>query len=344
MAKWAMPRFSTPAQYAILLIDLVESRGHPRAAILRETSLETTGLGGIGARVGAEDFIRLVTNAFDLTADPALGLHLGMRLNMSAHAVLGQAFMACSDLAQVLVLFRRYYHLLAPGLELELASDEHKSSLRIINGPVDIPVSFSCEIMFAGVQNTLRGLLNRPDLQLPVAFPYPAPAHAAEYHRIFGRAVTFDARRGQVDFERKLLATPLPSSNPALLALYEAECGRLLHDLEEDDTVADQTLRLLRKLEGQYPRMPQVARMLNLSPRTYRRRLEQEGAAFQELLDQVRSEHAAHYLQHSRMPLATIAYHVGFNDPSNFRRAFQRWTGQSPLAWRRQARLSRDGR
>ena len=121
-----------------------------------------------------------------------------------------------------------------------------------------------------------------------------------------------------------------PSSNPALRALYEQECARLLADLEGEDSVAEQTLRLLRKLEGQYPQMPQVAAMLNLSPRTYRRRLEEESRSFQELLDQVRAEHATRYLRNTRLPLSSIAYLVGFNDASNFRRAYRKWTGHSP--------------
>jgi AraC-like DNA-binding protein len=76
--------------------------------------------------------------------------------------------------------------------------------------------------------------------------------------------------------------------------------------------------------------MPQIATMLNLSPRTYRRRLDAEGQSFQKLLDQVRSEHATRYLQNTRLPLSTIAYMVGFSDASNFRRAYIKWTGVAP--------------
>ena len=44
----------------------------------------------------------------------------------------------------------------------------------------------------------------------------------------------------------------------------------------------------------------------------------------------VRAEHATRYLQNTRLPLSTIAYMVGFNDASNFRRAYLKWTGRSP--------------
>ncbi len=325
-----MPKTTTPAQYVLILIDLVESEGHERAAVLAGTSLAETGVVGIGARVSEEDFARLVGNAFALTGWPDLGLRLGLRLNLSAHAVLGQAFMTCRDLAQVMELFMKYYHLLSPALYLEQEVHQGRCILTTVSTPEENPVHFAYEMMYGAFLNTLRGLLNSDSFSLNIEVPYPAPAHAQRYYEVFGPGVLFERPRGRLSFDAALLSTPLPSSNPALRNLYEEECARLLADLEEEESVAVQTLRLLRKLEGQYPQMPQLAGMLNLSSRTYRRRLEQEGYSFQELLDQVRTEHATRYLQNTHLPLSTIAYLVGFNDASNFRRAFVKWTGRSP--------------
>ena len=68
---------------------------------------------------------------------------------------------------------------------------------------------------------------------LRMELPYPEPAHSAFYYKVFGEDVHFDCVRGRILFHRDLLDTPLPSSNPALRNLYEAECARLLADLEE---------------------------------------------------------------------------------------------------------------
>jgi AraC-like DNA-binding protein len=158
-----------------------------------------------------------------------------------------------------------------------------------------------------------------------------------EYLELFGDELYFSAGIGRISIPEEWLEAKLPSSNPALLSLYEQECQRLLADLEEDDTLTEQTLQLLRKLEGHYPQMPQVADILNISPRTYRRRLAAEDVSFQQLLDQVRTEHATHYLTTTRLPLASIAFMVGFNDVSNFRRAFMKWTGKTPREAREHA-------
>lgn len=325
-----MPNATTPAQYILILIDMVESQGCDRGQLLAGTSLAAAGISGIGARISDTDFNQLVLNAQALTGDPALGLKLGLRLNLSAHAVLGQAFMTCGDCAQALDLLLKYYHLLASSLHLEMETSGEQCILTVISTPEVMVVEFGYELVYGALINTLRGLLNQPDLCLRMEIPYPEPAHSAFYYEVFGPDIQFDAVRGRILFHRDLLATPLPSSNPVLRNLYDAECARLLDDLEGGGSVAEQTLRLLRKLEGQYPQMPQIAGMLNLSARTYRRRLDEEKQSYQKLLDQVRAEHATRHLQNTRLPLSSIAYMIGFSDASNFRRAYIKWTGKSP--------------
>jgi AraC-like DNA-binding protein len=330
-----MPHNTTPAQYILILIDMVEQRGCDREKLLAGTTLASTDIANLGARIPDADFNRLVANAQTLTNDPALGLKLGLRLNLSAHAVLGQAFMTCTDLAQAIDLFLKYNHLLASGLHLEFEASGEQCILTMISTPAQASIEFGYELFYGTLINTLRGLLNIPDLYLHMEFPYPKPAHCALYDEVFGPELVFDTAQGRILFHRDLLNTALPSSNPVLRALYEAECARLLADLEEENSIAERTLRLLRKLEGQYPQMPQIAAMLNLSPRTYRRRLDEEQQSFQQLLDQVRAEHATRYLQNKRLPLSTVAYMVGFSDASNFRRAYLKWTGKSPREVRR---------
>jgi len=199
-----------------------------------------------------------------------------------------------------------------------------------VNSNIGAPVEFALECIAAAIRNTLRGLLGGQDLPLRFEFPYPKPDHVRVYRELLGEDLHFDTDAARWSFPADQLALPLPSSNPALRQLYEAECARLLSDLHDSADISEQTLRFLRKLEGQYPKMPQVAAALNLSARTYRRRLADEGTSFQQLLDTVRSEHATRHLRDGRLPIASIAYELGFNDPSNFRRAYRRWTGVSP--------------
>jgi len=242
----------------------------------------------------------------------------------------GQAFMACETLEQTLNFFLKYYHILAPGLELDYEQRDGRCSLIPLSGWPEERIAFSHELFYAAFVQSVGLLVSNPQLKFRAELPYPEPDYADEYHEMFGDEVYFSCRQGRISIDESWLDAELPSSNPAMLALYEQECARLLADLQDDDSLAEQTLQLLRKLEGHYPQMPQVADMLNLSPRTYRRRLAMEDLSFQQLLDQVRTEHATHYLQTTQLPLASIAFMIGFNDVSNFRRAYIKWTGQTP--------------
>lgn len=332
-----MAATSTPAQYALILIDLAQEHGIGLEALLHGTELERDGLSGIGARISDGEFRQIADNAQRLTSEPALGLLLGQRMNLSAHAVLGQAFMTCRELSEVMQLFQRYYHLLAPDLELEFSREGELVHITTRTVQADMPEVFGLECMAAAMRNTITGLLARSLPGLRFDFPYPAPTYYARYIEILGQDVHFNQPVGRWSFPAEMLSLPLPSSNPALRQLYEAECARLLADLEDSGDLTAQTRRLLRKLEGQYPKMPQIAAMLNVSARTYRRKLAAEDTSFQDLLDAARTEHATRHLREGRLPIASIAYHLGFTDPSNFRRAYRRWTGSTPSAVRREA-------
>ncbi len=321
---------TTPAQYVVILLDLARQRGVPAAEVLAGTTLNEASLASIGARVNEDDFALIIENAYRLTRDQALGLHLGARLNLSAHATVGQAFMTCENLEQVLNFFLKYYRILAPGLELHYVQRDGRCWLIPESDRSELRTEFTYELLFAALDQNIKLLVNNPRLQFRVEMPYAEPDYVEEYSAIFGDELYFGARQGSISLSDEWLDAELPSSNPALLALYEQECQRLLADLEDQGTLSDRTTQLLRKLEGHYPQMPQLAEMLNMSPRTYRRKLAKEGISFQQLLDDVRTEHATHYLKTTVLPLASIAYMVGFNDVSNFRRAYIKWTGMTP--------------
>ncbi|MEO0436246.1 MAG: AraC family transcriptional regulator [Pseudomonadota bacterium] len=328
---------STPAQYALILIDLAVGRDVSLPELLEETTLTAETLDQLGTRVAEDDFRTLSNNALRLTGDPSLGLRLGERLNLSAHAVLGQAFMTCRTLREVIQLFERYYRVVTQDLEPEFLETDGQFGFRF--QPMDYGPEgrFGTECIAAGMRNTLEALLGETIDSIHFEFPYAEPDYGQAYREILGQDLEFSRPYAVISFSAELLHCELPSSNPALRTLYEAECARLLADLEDAIEVRVQTRRLLRKFEGHYPKMPQIAAMINLSSRTYRRRLADEKTSYQEILDEVRAEHATQYLKEGGISIAGIAHRLGFSDPSNFRRAYHRWTGKSPGEVRRAA-------
>jgi AraC-like DNA-binding protein len=77
-----------------------------------------------------------------------------------------------------------------------------------------------------------------------------------------------------------------------------------------------------------------VASLFSMHRRTLNRHLRTEGLAFRQLANQVRFEIACELLANTDMALSQIAAVLRYSEPSAFTRAFRRWSGQSPSAWR----------
>jgi AraC-like DNA-binding protein len=72
-----------------------------------------------------------------------------------------------------------------------------------------------------------------------------------------------------------------------------------------------------------------------MSPRTLQRRLAEEGVSYQTLLEGARKEAAGRYLADGTLAIGEIAYLLGYSEPAPFHRAFKRWYGTTPEAFRR---------
>jgi AraC-like DNA-binding protein len=88
-----------------------------------------------------------------------------------------------------------------------------------------------------------------------------------------------------------------------------------------------------------------VARALGMSERTLSRKLTEEGAAYDEIVDQLRRSLALQYMKDRGISLSQIAWLLGYEGSSSFNHAFMRWTGHSPSASRKEKQLpeSREG-
>jgi AraC-like DNA-binding protein len=136
---------------------------------------------------------------------------------------------------------------------------------------------------------------------------------------------------GDSGFTVANLDAPLPTSDARLLATvhdlapeaarprrFAAEVAALIRDRLPDPVTADD-----------------VAAVLHASARTLQRRLEAEHTSFTDVLDTTRAQLAREYLADPSLPLAEIAYRLGFADLATFSRAFKRWTGRPPGLFRR---------
>ena len=135
---------------------------------------------------------------------------------------------------------------------------------------------------------------------------------------------------------RSVLDLPMTTADAALASVVARQASALLQSLPDPARLADQVHRLVcQSLRGQVPTVRAVAHQLGTSVRTLHRQLGEEGTSYREIVDQVRRDLAFGHVRDGRLPLGEIAFALGFSESSAFHRAFRRWTGQAPVAWRR---------
>lgn len=141
-----------------------------------------------------------------------------------------------------------------------------------------------------------------------------------------------------VRFSRLDANRPFLTVNAGMWDFFEPELRRRLGDLDRAATLDSQVRAALVELLPAGSGTTQgVARHLGISTRTLQRRLGAEGVTFQVLLAEVREQLARHYLTQSTLSLADIAFLLGYDDPNSFHRAFNQWTGSTPLGVRHTA-------
>ncbi len=77
-----------------------------------------------------------------------------------------------------------------------------------------------------------------------------------------------------------------------------------------------------------------IARSLGMGRSTLRRRLARNGTSFRTIVQQIHDEAAKYLIRESDLVLAEVATALGYAELSVFTRAFRRWSGVTPSAWR----------
>jgi AraC-like DNA-binding protein len=147
--------------------------------------------------------------------------------------------------------------------------------------------------------------------------------------------VSFFAEENGLWFSPEVLALEVPGSDPALLSYLDAQAQKELIALAPEPGFLREVRRVVREqLDGGTVTLPRAAKLLGLSRRTLQRRLEEEGTSFQRLVDEAREQLARTLVAHDGLPLSRIASTLGYSDERPFLRAFRRWTGVTPSAYR----------
>ena len=162
-----------------------------------------------------------------------------------------------------------------------------------------------------------------------------APADPAQWAAALGAPVNFAVPLTRIVYPQQTAAIVCVTSDGALAGILGRHADELLTRLGDKTSwsgkVRDAILTELRRGEVQ---LSVVATAVAMSERTLQRRLRDESTSFEEVLDQTRFALASTYLRDPALGIAEVAWLTGYTEIATFYRAFRRWTGLTPAAYR----------
>ena len=165
------------------------------------------------------------------------------------------------------------------------------------------------------------------------------PRNTAPYLRYFRAPVLFDSDKCGIVFPSTNLQLVPPTEDKLLYHHLELE-AEVLHRIEHHEIVELLPSVLQRGLFLNRFAASDIADCLGMQERTLHRRLQAVNTSFRHELDQVRESLSVQLLESTSLPIYDIAVSLGYADSSGFIRAFHRWTGVSPAAWRKQNKVN----
>ena len=170
-----------------------------------------------------------------------------------------------------------------------------------------------------------------------VELNYPEPSYSPEYRFFYyGAPVHYNQKRNALTFSKKNLELSCNRSKQDINRYLEHPSFHVLTQPRRSSSISiklrwwiERTLK-----EGKDPILKSASDYIGFTQQTLRRRLAEEGITFYQLKEETRRDIAIYMLKDSSLSVEDIAFQAGFSEASTFIRAFKRWTGMTPRAYR----------
>ena len=316
------------------VLDAAARQGVAREALLAQAGIAPEELRQ--ERWPIDHITRLWRAAVRATQDAGFGLKAGSQVGPANFNVVGELLQTSATLREAIAAVQRYQRLISDGGRFQMVAGAQASWL--IYHPRQGALAFSphqVEAVLAAVLSFIGGAMGTVVRPLQVQFSQPRVGLLAGYREVFACPVAFEQAFSGLLLDNALLDAPLLRADERRAREHQRAAAARMADLTQGGALA-QELRawMIATLASRVPTRAEAAQALGVSERTLARRMQAQGLSFTALLDGVRRDAALQAVTHSTRALADIGLALGFAEPAVFWRAFRRWTGCTPQAWR----------
>ncbi|ERS12730.1 transcriptional regulator [Marinobacter sp. C1S70] len=274
----------------------------------------------------------------DVSGDPDVGLHLGPLLPAYKGQVLEYLFLSSPTFGEGLRRAQNYQRLLsdAANTDFFVAGDEACMVLDTASDDVRRLKHFN-ECFVQGLITFFKSITDGNFYPSRIEFEHDRQQGQDHVREVLGCDVVFGAEENRLYFPAELLSHASPHAEPELLALHERFASEQVARLEKKDIVGQVERIIAELLDSGEVTLDAVAERLGIKPRTLRTRLTEAETSFNQVLADFRYRLARQLLATTDESIDEIVYLTGFSEPSTFYRAFKRWSGMTPIEYRKTA-------
>jgi AraC-like DNA-binding protein len=327
-------RATVSAAYPLFILAMGTERGLDEDCLLMHSGLSRALLTAPDARVTIVQYGQVVSNLLRRSQDPALGIELGMRSNLTKIGMIGFGLMSCNTLREAITLGLRFIPLRVPYFNVSFIQDGDTGIIDIREAlPLGMHRQFAFEYLMVELRYIylslmIPGRLPQFEDASEMWFMHSEPEYFAAYRNHLPRC-HFDKPAYQLRFDARKLDVPILTASPEMVRQVINHCERELALLGVVDLPARIRALLICGDEG-YPSVEMIASKIHMSERTLKRKLHEHGLSYSTLLTEVRRRDAQQLLTLPGMTVSEVAARVGYTNRVNFSRAFRLWTGLTP--------------
>lgn len=277
---------------------------------------------------------RLIASAVARTNCPHFGLLVGRRATILSLGMIGRLMLHSRTVGDALEALVSNLGIQNRGAVASLSTH---GDAAMLSYSIYLPNVESADQISDGsiavAANALRALCGAEWNPDEVLLPRSAPADQEPYRRHFRAPVRFNQETAAIVLPARDLALPITGADPMMKSVLEDRIDRMKGG--PGPVFADDIRRLLRtRLTTERCSVDDIADLLAMHRRTLSRRLRDGGAGYRAIANEIRFEIARQLLGDTDVPLGQVAAALGYSEASAFTRAFRRWSGQTPTAWR----------
>ncbi|KDB08330.1 transcriptional regulator, AraC family [Burkholderia sp. lig30] len=325
-------------------VALAVRRGVPADALLERAGIAPALLDEPRARVSAQQYGAL-WNAIARTLDDEFFGQDSHPMRSGSFIAMSQAALTARDGLHALARAVNFMHCVLDDLHAEVDANPQRVRLRFVhrnNAPV--PAMFTYATYFIIVYGLTCWLIGRRIPLLHASFRCDTPPVEHEYPSMFCDDMRFNQLESYVDFDPEFATLPVLQTAATLKTFLRNAPASFIVKYRNPNALAQRVRTVLRGLPpAAWPGAAEMADRLHVAEATLRRKLHQEGHAYQSIKDALRRDLAYEALADPSRTIADVAAAAGFAEPSAFYRAFRKWSGRSPADYRDEALRTRAG-